>query len=83
MCLAVPFKIIKIDGLDAVAERGGFEKKIRVDFIPDPKIGDYVMVHAGFAIERLDAERAREDLEIYEEVENEIRQLYARRGRDA
>ena len=47
-------------------------RSVRVDFIPDPKPGDYVMVHAGFAIERLPEEQAMEDLETWEELRNAL-----------
>ena len=62
MCLAVPLKLIEIDGKNAVGESMGMQRKLRVDFIPEPKIGDYVIVHAGFAIERLPEEQALEDI---------------------
>ena len=68
MCLAVPLKIIEIHGLDAVGESLGMRRPLRVDFIPDQKIGDYVIVHAGFAIERLPERQALEDLESWEEL---------------
>ena len=47
-------------------------RRIRVDFIENPKIGEYVIVHAGFAIERLPDKQAREDLEAWEELEEAI-----------
>ena len=72
MCLAVPLKLIEITGKDAVGEALGTRRPIRVDFIPDPKVGDYVMVHAGFAIERLPEDQAEEDLETWEELQNAL-----------
>ena len=68
MCLAIPLKIIEISGNTATGEALGMTREIRVDFIPEPKVGDYVIVHAGFAIERLDEEQALEDLEAWEEM---------------
>ncbi|MCI7740769.1 MAG: HypC/HybG/HupF family hydrogenase formation chaperone [Clostridiales bacterium] len=68
MCLAVPLKIIAIDGKNAVGESMGMQRKLRVDFIPEPKIGDYVIVHAGFAIERLPEKQALEDIAAWEEI---------------
>ena len=59
MCLAVPLKIVEIDGVNAVGEIEGLRRKMRLDFIKEPKIGEYVVVHAGFAIERLSIEEAR------------------------
>ena len=72
MCLAVPLKLIEIHGSDAVGEAMGMRRAVRVDFIPEPKIGDYVMVHAGFAIERLEEAQALEDLETWEELRNAL-----------
>ncbi len=77
MCLAVPLRLAEINGNDAVGERDGIRRKVRVDFIREPKVGDYVIVHAGFAIERLSAEQAEEDLAIAREVEEELAKLYA------
>lgn len=73
MCLAIPLKITKINGMDAVGERDGIRRKIRVDFIREPKVGDYVIVHAGFAIERLKKEQAEADMAAAREVENALR----------
>ena len=72
MCLAVPLRLIEINGNDAVGEAMGMRRSLRVDFIPEPKIGDYVMVHAGFAIERLEEAQALEDLETWEELQNAL-----------
>ncbi len=74
MCLAIPLKLTNIEGMDAVGERDGIRRKIRVDFIKEPKVGDYVIVHAGFAIERLPERQAMEDLEAWEEVRDALRQ---------
>ena len=68
MCLAVPLKLIEIRGKEAVGEAMGMRRSVRVDFIPEPKVGDYVIVHAGFAIERLPEQQAMEDLEAWEEI---------------
>ena len=62
MCLAMPMKINKIDGSSAECEAGGLTQNIRIDFIPGAAPGDYVMVHAGFAIEKLTKEQAEENL---------------------
>lgn len=69
MCLAVPLKLIEINGKTATGEAMGMTRQLRVDFIKDPQVGDYVMVHAGFAIERLPAGQALADLEAWEEME--------------
>lgn len=72
MCLAVPLKINKIDGKNAVAEIDGISRKIRIDFVPDVKLGDYVIVHAGFAIEKLKLQAAEENLKAVREVNNAL-----------
>ena len=73
MCLAVPLRLVEINGKEALGESMGLKRKIRVEFIKEPKVGDYVMVHAGFAIERIPEKQALEDLEAWEEVDSENR----------
>ena len=68
MCLAIPLKLVEIDGKRAVGEAMGMRRELRVDFIDAPRLGEYVIVHAGFAIERLGERQAREDLESWGEV---------------
>lgn len=75
MCLAIPLKIVKLDGVRAVGEAMGMRREMRVDFIDEPKLGEYVIVHAGFAIERLGRQQALEDLEAWEEVADAITHL--------
>lgn len=70
MCLAVPLKLVEINGKTAIGEAMGISREIRVDFIRDPKPGEYVIVHAGFAIERLSNQQAQLDLEAWAEVED-------------
>ena len=72
MCLAIPLKLVAINGKTAVGEAMGMRREIRVDFIEEPQIGDYVIVHAGFAIERLPEQQALDDLEAWEDVRNAL-----------
>ena len=72
MCLAVPLIIVEIAGLDAVGEVEGLRRRMRLDFIREPKVGEYVIVHAGFAIERLPEKQALEDIEAWAEVQNAL-----------
>lgn len=72
MCLAMPMKINEIDGPLARCEAGGLSQNIRIDFITDPKTGDYVMVHAGFAIEKMSEKEALENIELLEEIKNAL-----------
>ncbi len=68
MCLAIPMKVIKINGNEAVAEVGGVEYRANLTMLPNVKIGEYIIVHAGFAIERLDEAAALETIEIWQEI---------------
>ena len=68
MCLAVPLKIVSVEGNQAVGEAAGLTQKLRVDFLPGIQPGDYVMVHAGFAIEKLTEQQARENLACIQEA---------------
>ena len=72
MCLAIPLQLVEIDGKTAVGEAMGMRRPLRVDFIPEPHVGDYVIVHAGFAIERLPEQQALDDLEAWEEVRDAL-----------
>ncbi len=60
MCLAIPGKIIEIQGEKAIADFQGIKKEINISLVP-AKIGDWVMVHAGFAIEKVYPESQNEE----------------------
>jgi len=68
MCLAIPMKILKIEKDKAIVSAGGVERRVAVNFLSNPRIGDYVLVHAGFCIERIDPGEAEETLRILEEI---------------
>ena len=73
MCLAIPGKIIRIDNSDpamitGTVDFGGVRKEINLAFVADASIGDYVIVHAGFALNRLDEEQARISLEYLDQI---------------
>ncbi len=68
MCVAIPSRIVEIDGPTATVEVGGSQVAARLDLVEGAKVGDYVLVHAGFAITLLDAEDARETLSLMEEA---------------
>ena len=76
MCLAVPMRIIEIDGSRAKTEVGGVLYQANLDFLSDVKVGDYIIVHAGFAIEKLDEIVALENLAAWQEVANDIKTKY-------
>lgn len=68
MCLAIPLTIEKIEGNTAIAGAYGISQTIRIDFIPNIQIGDEVMVHAGFAIEKVDSQQAQQTRDLYQEI---------------
>ncbi|MDO8734305.1 MAG: HypC/HybG/HupF family hydrogenase formation chaperone [Elusimicrobiota bacterium] len=68
MCLAIPGKIILIKDKVADVDFGGIGRKVGLDLLPDVKIGDYIIVHAGFAIQILDAGDAKERLDIFKKI---------------
>lgn len=72
MCLAIPLRVVSIDGTEAVAEVDGVERTVSLLMTPDAKVGDYVIVHAGFAIQVLDRQEAEENLEILRRMAGEV-----------
>ena len=68
MCLAVPLRLISVDGAWGVGEFDGVRRKVQLTFVPHAKVGDYVIVHAGFAIEIMNEEQAELDREAFREV---------------
>jgi len=68
MCLAVPVLIKSIDGREAEAEIGGVSRRVSLWLTPEAKVGDYVLLHTGYAISVLDQEEAEETLRLLEEI---------------
>lgn len=68
MCLAIPALIKTIDGKEAEAEIGGISRRISLWLTPEAKVGDYVLLHTGYAINILDQEEAKETLRLLQEV---------------
>lgn len=69
MCLAVPSQIVSIDemGLAQVSVMG-VQRQCSIRLVPDAQVGDYVLVHAGFAIQRIEEQDARETLSLLEQM---------------
>ena len=63
MCLAIPAKIIQVDGMNALAEMTGVQMTIDISLTPDVSPNDWVIVHVGFALQKIDEEKARETIE--------------------
>ncbi len=73
MCLAVPGKIISIEGTDPIFRTGrvsfgGVLKQINLAYVPEARVGDHVLVHVGFAISIVDEEEAREVFEYLKQM---------------
>jgi len=64
MCLGIPMKVKSIDGVKAIVELGGVERQGDIRLLDDVKVGDYVILHVGFAIEKIDEEYAKETLKL-------------------
>lgn len=67
VCLAIPAKVLEIKGSVATVDFGGIEKEVDVS-LTDARVGQYVIVHAGFAIQVLDEEEAKETLTYFDEI---------------
>lgn len=72
MCLAVPSEIIKINGDMGIVNVYGVKREVSLHMIETPGVGEYVIVHAGFAISRIDADEAHETLKILKEAAERI-----------
>ena len=68
MCLAVPVKVVSIDGDMAETEIGGVSRPVSIVLTPEVKVGDYVLLHTGYAIGVLDEAEAQETLKLFEEI---------------
>ena len=68
MCLAIPAKILSIDGHNAIADFDGTTKQIVIALLPKIEVGKFVIVHAGYAIEEINEVAAKESLELWREL---------------
>lgn len=68
MCLAVPVRVLKIDGLEALVELGGLTRQVSIMLVPDTKVGNYILLHAGFAIQKLDEREAEATIRLLAEI---------------
>lgn len=66
MCLAMPAKVLSVNGDEAEVDFGGAVRKTNISMV-DAKVGEYVIIHAGFAIQKVDEEEARETLMLWDE----------------
>ena len=68
MCLGIPMKIKSISGEFAEVEAGRLNRTINIQMLSSAKAGDYVIVHAGFAIQKVDPDKAKETLRFIDEI---------------
>jgi hydrogenase expression/formation protein HypC len=73
MCLAIPGKVVEI-GAESQPKMGkvsfgGILRQVCLDWVPDVKVGEYVIVHVGFAISKMDEKEATETLQLFDEIE--------------
>jgi len=65
MCVATPMRIVGIEGSSAKVDAAGVQAQVSIELVDDVAVGDYVIVHAGYAISRLSPEEAQETLAIF------------------
>jgi hydrogenase expression/formation protein HypC len=79
MCLAIPGKVLEIDETSTPkmgkVSFGGIQKKVCLEWIPEVKVGEYVVVHVGFAISRMDEKEALEALNLLEQMTGALDEL--------
>lgn len=75
MCLAIPMVLVERNEFGGVAEIDGVRREISVIYVPEAKVGDYVLVHAGFAIGQIDEDEASKTLELLREYSDAMAEL--------
>jgi hydrogenase expression/formation protein HypC len=85
MCLAIPAKILEIDGVMSKVDINGVKREANLSLLPDTGVGDYVLIHAGFAIQKWEEEDVQEFNEIVDsfdpEVKNELLDSYTNKDK--
>jgi hydrogenase expression/formation protein HypC len=75
MCLAIPMVLVERNEFEGVAEIDGVQRRVSVMYVPEAEVGDYVLVHAGFAIGQVDADEAAKTLEMLREYSDAMAEL--------
>jgi len=76
MCLAIPVRVLRrLDADQAIIDAGGVEKRVSLALVPEAVADDYVLVHAGYAISRLDPDEALRTLALFAEMQREMPEL--------
>ena len=68
MCLGIPMKVVRIDGDEGLVESGGLKKRANFSLLKGARPGDYILMHAGFAIEKVKETEAKKTLKILREL---------------
>jgi len=76
MCLSIPGKVIEIDGIMAKASVGGTIVNVGLHLVDDVRVGDYVLIHTGFALQKVSEEEALETLKLIKELQDPDNQIY-------
>jgi hydrogenase expression/formation protein HypC len=72
MCLGIPMKVVEVHGDRGMVEIGGVKREASFQLLENVKIGEYVLVHAGYAINKIDEEEAQETLDLLREIAIEM-----------
>lgn len=72
MCLGIPAQVMELTESVAVVEVGGVRREVSVELVDDVAAGDWVIIHAGFAIQKLDPEEAERTLTLFQEIADAI-----------
>jgi len=69
MCVAIPMRVVEINSNEAVCEYEGVKRTAKIDLLPEVKVGDYVLIHVGFVIQKIDIDSAEETLKLYKQMQ--------------
>lgn len=72
MCIGIPVKLIERTDYEGVGEIAGVTRKLSLMLVPEAKIGDYILVHAGCGMQIIDEQSAKETLDLLRMIENEV-----------
>nr|WP_092070346.1 HypC/HybG/HupF family hydrogenase formation chaperone [Dendrosporobacter quercicolus]NSL48213.1 HypC/HybG/HupF family hydrogenase formation chaperone [Dendrosporobacter quercicolus DSM 1736]SDM09285.1 Hydrogenase maturation protein HypC [Dendrosporobacter quercicolus] len=73
MCVGIPFKLIERHNEEGIGELDGVQRKLALQLVPGAQVGDYLLVHAGCALQIIDQTAAMETLEAFRAISDEIR----------
>ncbi|MEW6358351.1 MAG: HypC/HybG/HupF family hydrogenase formation chaperone [Planctomycetota bacterium] len=74
MCIAIPSKIVSIEGDTAEVDAAGNRRRANISLLENPRVGEYVLIHAGFAISKWCEEEAKESLKLFKELGRALEQ---------